>query len=121
MNLDKLSKHSIKKLLEAPIRVTLWNGTFKRAKVVAEMSKYMVEVAVEVSHPLLEWASGKRGDVDVTLWKSYNGYPIPLPKELHSLVEDLRKAATMTDEEAVRLDKEMREALRHFADEMGQR
>lgn len=121
MNLDKLSKHAIKKLLEAPVQVTLWNGNFKRAKAVAVMSKYMVEVAVEVSHPLMEWASGKRDDVDVTLWKSYNGYPVPLPKELHSLAENLRKAATMTDEEAVRLDKEMREALHHLADEMGLR
>jgi hypothetical protein len=121
MNLDKLSKHAIKKLLEAPIRVALWNGSFKRAKVVAEMSKYMVEVSADVSHPMLEWASKKRDAVSVTIWKGCNGYAIPLPQELYSLVEDLRKAATMTDDEAVLLDKEMREALRCFADEMGLR
>jgi hypothetical protein len=121
MNLDKLSKHAVKRLLEAPVQVNLWNGSFKRAKVVATMSKYMVEVSVDVSHPLLEWVSGLRDDVDVTLRKSHNGYPVPLPKELYRLVENLRKAATMTDDEAVLLDKEMREALRCFADEMGLR
>jgi hypothetical protein len=114
----KLTKQAINRLFASPIRVALVNGCFNLAEVTASFSRYRVELRVEVSHPTLDWQCGCRQEVTLLYCVRDEGRFIPVPDELEPLVEKLRKAATMTDEEARRIGREnaiaAAEAMREF-------
>lgn len=102
-----LTKQAVKRLFESPVLVKTWNGTFNTATVEAVFSRYRVELTVEASHPSLEWASGRRNQVRLVYWTSSSGSFLEVPEELKPLVEQLRLMATMSAEEARKLNEEM--------------
>jgi len=117
--MEKLTKQAIARLNAAPVCVRLWASCFNRATVITTFSRYRVELRVEVTHPLLQWQLGREDKVELIYWKGCDGFPMEVPPELEPLVEKLRKAATMTDEEAQRLGKENAIAAADFAKEFG--
>jgi hypothetical protein len=113
----KLTKQAINRLFAAPVFVGLY-GCFNKASVITTFSRYSVDLRVEVTHPLLQWQRGREDKVELIYWKGSDGFFIEVPPELEPLVEKLRKAATMTDEEAQRIGTEYAisaaEAMREF-------
>ena len=103
--LMKLTKQALTRLQEAPVKVRLWNGCFNTASVVAEFSRYSVELRVETTNPLLEWQCGNRNEVALIYWKGNDGQRMEVPAELSVLVDKLRAAGTMSDEEAAKLSR----------------
>lgn len=103
---SELTKQALTRLQEAPVEVMLWNRCFNIASVQAEFSRYSVELRVETTNPLLEWQCGNRNEVALIHWKSGDGQRIEVPAELNALVEKLRSAGTMSNEEAARLSRE---------------
>jgi len=101
--MEKLTKQAVARLFASPIRVAVVNGCFKLAEVTASFSRYRFELRVEVGHPALDWQCGCRQEVTLLYCIRHDGLLIPVPDELEPLVEKLRKAATMTDEEARRI------------------
>jgi hypothetical protein len=102
----KLTKQAVARLFASPIRVAVVNGCFKLAEVTASFSRYRVELRVEVGHPTLDWQCGCRQEVTLLYCVRDDGRFIHVPDELEPLVEKLRKAATITDEEAQRIGTE---------------
>lgn len=102
----KLTKQAVARLQAAPVQVRLFNGCFNVASVTAEFARYSVELRVEVTNPLLEWQCGNKNQVELVYWQGCNGYPLEVPAELNSLVERLRSAAVMSNEEAAKLNRE---------------
>jgi|688.fasta_scaffold1944640_1 hypothetical protein len=102
----KLTKQALTRLQEAPVKVKLYNGCFNVASVVAEFSRYSVELRVETTNPLLEWQCGNKSEVSLIYWKGCEGTHLEVPNELNVLVEKLRSAGTMSNEEASKLSRE---------------
>ena len=117
--MEKLTKQAIARLNAAPALVRLWGGCFNKATVIASFSRYSVELNVEVTHPFLQWQRGKEDKVELIYWKGCEGFFIEVPPELDPLVEKLRLAATMTDEEAQRIGKGNAIAAADFMREFG--
>ena len=105
-NMEKLTRQAVARLNASPIEVRLWNGCFNRAVAKAEFSRYTLELRVEVTHSALQWQCGNKNAVELVYWKGDEGSHLSLPQELLPLVEKLKEAATMTNEEAYRLSSE---------------
>lgn len=103
--MNKLTKQALKRLQEAPVEVRLWNGCFNTASVKAEFSRYSVELRVQVTHSALEWQCGNKNAVELIYWKGCTGEHLEIPTELGNLVEELRFAGTMSDEQAQSLSR----------------
>jgi hypothetical protein len=86
--------------------VKLWNCCFNVASVKAKFSRYSVELRVETTNPLLKWQCGNKNEVTLVYWRGSNGQPLEVPAELNALVEKLRSAGTMSNEEAAKLSRE---------------
>lgn len=117
--MEKLTKQAIARLNAAPVLVRLCNRCFNKASVRATFSRYSVELNVEVTHPFLQWQRGMADKVELRYWKGCEGFPIEVPPELDPLVEKLRLAAAMPDEEARRIGKENAIAAADFVREFG--
>ena len=117
--MKKLTKQTIARLNAAPVLVRLCNRCFNKATVIATFSRYSVELNVEVTHPFLQWQRGRGDKVELMYWKGSEGFFIEVPPELDPLVEKLRLAATMPDEEARRIGKENAIARAEFCKEFG--
>jgi len=102
----KLTKQALTRLQEAPVEVRLWNGCFNVASVEAKFSRYSVELRVQTTNPLLEWQCGNKNEVSLVYWKSCEGQNMEVPAELNALVEKLRSAGKMSNEEAAKLSRE---------------
>lgn len=90
-----LTKKTIEKLYAAPIEVKLWNGNFNVANVEITNNKKRYQLRYELSHPLLEQFSGKRGKAEFVIWDGCRGVHETVPEELRELVKAMRKAAEM--------------------------
>ena len=115
----KLTKQALTRLQEAPVKVKLWNGCFNVASVEAKFSRYSVELRVETTNPLLEWQCGNKNEVTLVYWKSCEGRRIEVPAELNALVEKLRSAGTMSNEEAAKLSRGNAAAFASACKELG--
>lgn len=115
--MHKLTKQATAKLLEAPIKVDLWNGCFNRAVVKAKFARYTIDINVDVIHPELVWQCGDKKDCYIIDWR--DGYTQPIPEELSELVERMKQAATMTDEEAKELSDRNRVSFLQCMHELG--
>ena len=115
----KLTKQAITRLYASSVYVGFYNRCYNKAIVRATFSRYSVELNVEVTHPFLQWQRGRGDKVELTYWKGCEGFPIEVPPELDPLVEKLRLAATMPDEEARRIGKENAIAAADFMREFG--
>lgn len=94
-----MNSRTIKNLYAQPIKVTLWNGCFNKA--VVQYNQY--ELTVEVTHPVLVWQCGDKKDIALIKWQGCNGQFVDIPEALNDLVESMKVAATMTDEEAQKI------------------
>lgn len=101
----KLTKQALTRLQEAPVKVRLCNGCFNVASVEAKFSRYSVELRVEATNPLLEWQCGNKNEISLVYWEGCNGKFLEVPTELNVLVEKLRSAGTMSNEEAAKLSR----------------
>lgn len=115
----KLTKQALARLQEAPVKVRLLNGCFNVASVEAKFSRYSVELCVETTNPLLEWQCGNKNEVSLIYWKSCEGQRMEVPAELNALVEKLRSAGTMSNEEAAKLSRENSTALASALEALG--
>jgi hypothetical protein len=115
----KLTKQALARLQEAPVEVRLWNCCFNIASVVAEFSRYSVELRVETTNPQLEWQCGNKNEVALIYWKGCSGQQLEVPNELNALVEKLRSAGTMGNEEAAKLSRENAAAFASAFEELG--
>jgi hypothetical protein len=104
--MTRLTGQALTRLQEAPVKVRLWNGCFNTASVVAEFSRYSIELRVETTNPLLEWQCGNKNEVALIYWKGNDGQRMEVPAELSVLVDKLRAAGTMSDEEAAKLSRQ---------------
>lgn len=115
----KLTKQALTRLQEAPVKVKLWGGCFNVASVEAKFSRYCVELRVETTNPLLEWQYGNKNEVTMIYWKGCDGQRMEVPAELNALVEKLRSAGTMGNEEAAKLSRENAAAFASAFEELG--
>lgn len=99
--------------------VKLYNGCFNVASVTAEFSRYRVELRVETTHPSLAWQCGDKNEVSLIYWKGSSGHHLEVPAELNDLVEKLRSAGTMGNEEAAKLSRENAAAFASAFEELG--
>ena len=102
----QLTKQAITRLNTAPVAVQVVNGCFNIVTVIAAFSRYRVELRVEVTHPALAWQCGDRNFVELIYWKGCDGEWLELPSELEVLVERLKVAGAMSDEQARNLSGE---------------
>ena len=117
--MKELTKQALARLQEAPVEVRLYNRCFNVASVQVEFSRYSVELRVETTNPLLEWQCGNKNEVALVYWKRGEGRRIEIPTELSALVEKLRAAGTMSNEEAVNLSRENSTAFTAACAELG--
>lgn len=110
-----MNSRTIKNLYAQPIKVALWNGCFNKA--VVRYNQY--ELTVEVTHPLLVWQCGDHKDIILIKWKSSSGQLVEIPDSLNALVESMKVAATMTDEEAQNLSTKSAESFYSAMIELG--
>jgi hypothetical protein len=115
----KVTKQALTRLNASPVEVRLWNGCFNKAIAKAEFSRYTLELRVEVTHSALQWQCGNKNAIELVYWKGSEGFQLPLPKELLPLVEKLKEAATMTNEEARQLSAENASAFAQAFEELG--
>lgn len=107
--MEILTKQTMARLQESDIQVRLVNGCFKVATAEAVFSRHKVELTVEVTHPMLVWQCGDRREVRLTLWRGCSGFQMDVPEgmtQLAPLIERMREAATMSDEDALHLKEE---------------
>lgn len=109
-----LTKATIKKLYAAPIYVSLWNGNFNVASVKIHNNKKDYEIRYELSHPKLEVFSGKRDRCELIVWGNCTGLHERVPEELQELVQKLKEAATMSEDTADKVCKDMDDAMREY-------
>jgi hypothetical protein len=119
MTKSTLTPQAINRLIEAPIKVSLWNGCFNRAMATAEFAKHRFELAVEVTHPLLHWQCGDKNETSLVKWKSHEGMPVEIPESLNAKIALMVAAATMTKEEAEKLSARNKASYANSMDEMG--
>lgn len=117
--MEKVSRQAVNRLLTSPVKIRLYNGCFNKATAQVEFSRYTLELRVEVTHPALQWQCGNKNAVELVYWKGCEGFQLPIPEELFSLVEKLREAATMTSEEAGRLSAENQKAFSQACAQLG--
>lgn len=117
--MEKLTKQAVARLLASPVEVRLINGCFNIATAIAAFSRYSIELRVEVTHPFLQWQRGRGDRVELNYWKGSEGNFMEVPSELEPLVEKLRKAATMADEEARRIGTKNAIAAAELMKELG--
>lgn len=109
----KLTKETVKRLYAAEPEVSMMNGYFMAASVVAKFARHHFMLEVEVTHPSL----AKYGKFDsVKLWHFQGsvGVSMPVPDELKDLVQKLTELATMSDEQVMVVDKEMQAVVHSF-------
>jgi len=114
-----LTRQALTRLNSAPVMVKLWGGCFNTASVTASFSRYSVELRVQVTHPSLQWQCGNKNAVELVYWKGCSGVPLEVPSELEVLVEKLRSAGTMSDEQARNLSRENASAFAEVANQLG--
>lgn len=129
----RLNERMIKKIAEATPDVKLINGNFMRATIKFPHSKKGIQLAVEVSHPSLEWASGLRNEVTIVAYDSPAmshgvSYSLSgalenktLPDPMLKKIEEMRKLATITDEMAAMLNKDLSSSLDEVFENLGVR
>jgi hypothetical protein len=110
-----MNSRTVKNLYAQPIKVSLWNGCFNKA--VVRHNQY--ELTVEVTHPLLVWQCGDHKDIMLVKWEGCNGQLMDIPESLNDLVESMKVAATMTDEEARKISEENCESFYQSMKECG--
>lgn len=110
-----MNSRTIKNLYAQPIKVNLWNGCFNAA--VVRYNQY--ELTVEATHPALVWQCGDNKDVLLIKWKGSNGHIVDIPETLNDLVESMKAAATMTDEEAQKISDENKASFHKLMCELG--
>lgn len=123
----KITKQLINKFRkQAIIKVSWWNGTFKRAEAtVTYANGWKHRVEVEGTHPMLApYCSSKlRGGAVVSQYvyptSSCSGFCVEVPEELLFVKEHLVELVKVTDEEATEKVKEIRAAIEDFNKEMG--
>ena len=117
----KLTKQAVKRFYNSPIEVKLWNGCYNRAVVVSKFSRHRYELKVCVTHPSLQWQCGNVDEVSIVHYENATGGTVysEIPAELAELVEQLKVAATMTDEEANALSKENSQVFLKAAYDLG--
>jgi hypothetical protein len=115
----KLTNQALTRLQEAPVEVRLWNGCFNVASTEAKFSRYSIELRVETTNPLLEWQCGNKNEVTLVYWTGGKGQRLEVPAELNALVEKLRSAGTMSNEEAAKLSRENASAFTSACEALG--
>ena len=95
-----MRKSTMSKLIEAPVKVKLWNGCYNVATCKVELSSTTYELRVEVTHPYLRWQCGDKDSVTLTKWVGCKGYYEEIPEGLNDKVAQMKNMATMSDEEA---------------------
>ena len=106
-----VSKIAIKRINDAPIDVSLWNGCFNIASSEVIVNKKMYSLRVSVTHDCLKWQCGDKNGAELIVWKGCSGEIIPIPCELKDKVDKMIAMATMDDAYAFQLSEENR---RHF-------
>lgn len=120
--MKSLTKQHLKRLKQTTPTVSVWNGTFKRVVVKAKCNKRVVELSVDVTHPLMmRYRTGHR-EVEVKLveWFGCNGYFCnSIPTELDELIKEMTLLGMMPLQEAITLNDQLRAAIHDFQIEMG--
>lgn len=102
--MKKLTKQAIKRLIDSPKKVKMYNGCFN---VVIATAKYSgnksYELRVEVTHPYLYWQCGNKQEVKLVAWEGCAGTPIDIPEELNDLIVEMELLGTLTDEQAAEI------------------
>lgn len=114
-----LTKEAINRLQAAPVEVRLWNGCFNIARVKADFARHSFELAVEVTHPLLQWPCGNKSNVTLMLRKANSGHPLDIPEGLLAKISEMKTAATMADIDAAKIDRKFRASVAHTMCELG--
>jgi len=124
MSSQSLYRDSIIGLLEAPVEVRTWNGTYQRAAAVYTLpgrrgASY--ELSVEHTHPLMMEFVKEGGHFESTLYVRTGSVlrPVAIPLELKDKVLAMRAAATLTDDQARAARDAMRAAIAHTHEELG--
>lgn len=99
--MSKLTKQAIKRLLKSPYDIRIINNSFKQAAAFGLFSRKKYELRVNVVHPLLEQFCGPQPEVEIVFWEGRFGVFIQdIPEELTPLIEEMKVACVMTNDEA---------------------
>lgn len=95
-----MRKSTMNKLIDASVDVRLCNGCFNVATCEVQLSAVKYEISVEVTHHSLYWQCGNKDAIKLTKWECCSAEFLKIPKELHGKIEQMKRMATMTNEEA---------------------
>lgn len=94
-----LTPAALKKLDEVPLEVSLWNGNFNKCVVARTINRRYYRIEVVDAHPLVrQFVFQSIIAEPVTFWYNHSRKPIPL--ELQPLVDKMKAACKMQEDQA---------------------
>ena len=117
--MEKLTRQGLSRLLNSQANVKLVNGCYNVVTAKAELSKYSLELRVEVTHPLLEWQCGRKDGVSLTYWRGCSGHGIDIPCELGEKIKVMGALGKMGDDRAASLSKENASCFLKLCENLG--
>lgn len=111
----------LQKLDEVPLEVSLWNGNFNKCKVERTINRRHYQIVVNDAHPLVQqFVISSILERPVEVWYNhclvnYNDNSIPV--ELLPLIDKMKAACKMQDDQAAVIYAEMLDCVRQFREE----
>lgn len=108
----------LKKLDEVPLKVSLWNGNFNRCVVERTINRRNYRIEVQDAHPLVQqFVMPSVMEQPVAVWYNhqrvnYNGAPIP--GELLPLIDKMKSACKMQEEQDLEVYARMQGLMAQF-------
>lgn len=108
----------LKKLDEVPLKVSLWNGNFNKCTIERTINHRHYCIEVQDAHPLVQqFVPSSVMERPVTVWYNYqmvNYNGVPIPEELHPLIDKMQAVCKMQEDQAFEVYKNMCSMIDEF-------
>lgn len=108
----------LQKLDEVPLEVSLWNGNFNRCMVERTINRRHYRIVVADAHPLVQqFVISSVVERPVEVWYNYrlvNYMDNPIPVELLPLIDKMKTACKMQEDQALEIYADMQDCVRQF-------
>ena len=110
----------LKKLDEVPLEVSLRNGNFNKCVVERTINRRYYRIEVVDAHPLVrQFVFQSIIAEPVTFWYNHSRKPgEPIPLELQPLVDKMKAACKMQEDQAKQVYADMVDCIRQFRKEL---
>lgn len=108
----------LQKLDEVPLEVSLWNGNFNKCVVERTINRRHYKIVVNDAHPLVQqFVIRSVIERPVGVWYNHqlvNYKDNPIPVELFPLIDKMKSACKMQDDQAAVIYANMQACVRQF-------